>query len=67
MNFQSVTIDMNQSALDMPGNDLLSHILRCSTIGAGAFHGRVRDGIGCSRSAIITRQIKRTVLSPPAT
>ena len=30
-----------------PGGDLLSHVLRRSTIGAGAFHFRVRDGIGC--------------------
>ena len=30
-----------------PGGDLLSHVLRRSTIGAGAFHGRVREGIGC--------------------
>ena len=30
-----------------PGGDLLSHVLRRSTIGAEAFHGRVRDGIGC--------------------
>ena len=44
--------------LGMPGNDLLSHRHSCSTIGAGAFHGRVRDGIGCSHSAIITRQTK---------
>ena len=29
-----------------PGGDLLSHALRQSTIGAGAFDGRVRDGIG---------------------
>ena len=43
-------------ALCMPGNDLLSR--RSSTIGAGAFHGRVRDGIGWGRSAIITRQTK---------
>src|SRR5438445_7381172 len=27
--------------------DLLFHTLRCSTIGAEGFHGRVRDGIGC--------------------
>src|SRR5436305_7388494 len=31
-----------------PGGDLLSHVLRRSTIGAEGFHGRVRDGIGCS-------------------
>ena len=41
--------------LGRPGNDLLSRVLRRSTIGAGAFHGRVRNGIGCSHPAIITR------------
>ena len=30
-----------------PGDDLLSRVLRRSTIGAEGFHGRVRDGIGC--------------------
>jgi hypothetical protein len=30
-----------------PGADLLSRALRHSTMGAGGFHGRVRDGIGC--------------------
>ena len=30
-----------------PGGDLLSHVLRRSTIGAEGFHGRVRNGIGC--------------------
>ncbi len=34
-----------------PGDDLLSQVLRHSTIGAGAFDGRVRDGIGSDRSA----------------
>ena len=34
-------------ALCRPGSDLLSRVLRRSTIGAGEFHGRVRDGIGC--------------------
>src|SRR5688500_2051533 len=29
-----------------PGNDLLSRVLRHSTIGAEEFNGRVRDGIG---------------------
>ena len=33
--------------LGRPGGDLLSHVLRRSTIGAEGFHGRVRDGIGC--------------------
>ena len=45
-------------ALCRPGSDLLSRVLRRSTIGAGAFHGRVRNGIGCSRSAITTRSAK---------
>jgi hypothetical protein len=35
------------TAVGGPGGDLLSHVLRRSTIGAGGFHGRVRDGIGC--------------------
>ena len=34
-----------------PGDDLLSQVLRHSTIGAEAFDGRVRDGIGSGRSA----------------
>lgn len=34
-----------------PGDDLLSQVLRHSTIGARAFDGRVRDGIGSDRSA----------------
>ena len=41
-----------------PGGDLLSHVLRQSTIGAGAFDGRVRDGIGSGRSAEATRPAK---------
>ncbi len=47
------------SLFGRPGGDLLSHVLRRSTIGAGAFHGRVRDGIGCSHSAITTRSAKK--------
>ena len=46
------------SVLGRPGSDLLSHTLRCSTIGAVSFHGRVRDGIGCFRNAITTRSSK---------
>jgi hypothetical protein len=38
-----------------PGGDLLSRALRHSTMGAGEFHGRVRDGIGCRLPAIATR------------
>ena len=50
-------------AFSRPGSDLLSRVLRRSTISAGAFHGRVRNGIGCSRSAITTRSAKRTFKS----
>src|SRR5690242_9375682 len=42
-------------ALRRPGGDLLSHVLRRSTIGAESFHGRVRDGIGCLPLAMTTR------------
>jgi hypothetical protein len=35
------------SEFGRPGSDLLSRVLRRSTIGAEGFHGRVRDGIGC--------------------
>ena len=43
-----------------PGSDLLSHVLRQSTIGAEAFDGRVRDGIGSDRYAKATRPAKHT-------
>jgi hypothetical protein len=38
-----------------PGGDLLSRGLGRSTMGAGGFHGRVRDGIGCGPPAMATR------------
>ena len=38
-----------------PGGDLLSRVLRRSTIGAEGFHGRVRDGIGWGTLAMATR------------
>src|SRR3984957_8013922 len=41
-----------------PGGDLLSQVLRHSTIGARTFDGRVRDGIGSDRSAKVTRPAK---------
>ena len=40
----------------MPGNDLLSHVLRQSTIGAKELDFRVRYGIGYDLYAIITRR-----------
>ena len=41
-----------------PGNDLLSQVLRHSTIGAEEFNGRVRDGIGFRLLARTTRPAK---------
>ena len=41
------------------GGDLLSHVLRRSTIGATALNCRVRDGIGCFARAIITTPKKK--------
>ena len=49
-------------AFKRPGSDLLSHVLRRSTIGAGAFHGRVRNGNGCGRPAMTTRSFKGNVM-----
>ena len=44
--------------LSRSGGDLLSHVLRRSTIGATALNGRVRDGIGCFARALATRPEK---------
>jgi hypothetical protein len=44
--------------LGRPGSDLLSQGLSHSTIGAEAFNGRVRDGIGLRRFARATRPAK---------
>ena len=44
--------------LPRSGDDLLSHVLRRSTIGATGLNGRVRDGIGCLPRAVITRPRK---------
>jgi hypothetical protein len=41
-----------------PGNDLLSQVLRHSTIGADVLNGRVRDGIGFYHVARATRPAK---------
>jgi hypothetical protein len=41
----------NSYVLRRPGDDLLSQVLRHSTIGAVAFDGRVRDGIGSNHYA----------------
>ena len=44
--------------LGRPGSDLLSQVLRHSTIGAKVFDGRVRDGIGSDHLAKATRPAK---------
>ena len=44
--------------LGRPGSDLLFQALRLSTIGAGEFNGRVRDGIGFRLPANTTRSAK---------
>ena len=43
------------NVIDKPGNYLLLHTLRCSTIGSEKFNGRVRDGIEFRPLAIITK------------
>ena len=46
------------------GGDLLSHVLRRSTIGATELNGRVRDGIGCFSRAVTTRPWQGSGLWP---
>ena len=43
------------------GGDLLSHVLRRSTIGAAALNGRVRNGAGCFACAMTTKPRKTHV------
>jgi len=49
---------MKRIILDRPGNDLLSRVLRHSTIDAEEFNGRVRDGIGFWLFAQVTGPVK---------
>ena len=51
-------VHVKRLVLGWPGNDLLSRVLRHSTIGAEAFNGRVRDGIGFRRLAQVTGPAK---------
>ena len=44
---------------DVLSSVLLSHGLRRSTIGAGGLNYRVRNGTGCTPSAITTEHIRR--------
>ena len=57
--FASHVLDHEEvSVLGRPGSDLLFQVLRLSTIGAGKFYGRVRDGIGYRLPANTTRPAK---------
>ena len=47
--------DTTCTGLSWIGGDLLSHTLRCSTIGATALNGRVRNGAGCFARAVTTK------------
>src|SRR5690625_1869273 len=49
---------MKRENLIGSGGDLLSHVLRRSTIGAAGLNGRVRDGTGCFPRAVTTRPWK---------
>ena len=55
---KSNIVSRRSNVLGRPGSDLLFQALRLSTIGAGKFNGRVRDGIGFSLSANTTRPAK---------
>ena len=46
-------------AFGRPGSDLLSRVLRRSTIGSGGLNGRVRNGIGWGPSDKATRSTRR--------
>ena len=52
-------IVLREAFLSRFGGDLLSHVLRRSTIGVIALNGRVRDGIGCLAIAMTTKPRKK--------
>ena len=58
---EGIFLDRFEGALSIIrfGGDLLSHVLRRSTIGATALNCRVREGIGCFARAIATKPKKR--------
>ena len=59
-----VIVSERLAFLSRSGGDLLSHVLRRSTIGATALNGRVRDGIGCFARAMATRPGKKRSALP---
>ena len=50
--FRSLFSVFGFSVFGRSGGGLLFRGLSLSIMGAGAFHGRVRDGIGCRHSAL---------------
>ena len=54
----SLSESSDANVLGRPGSDRLSRGLSRSTIGAGGFNGRVRNGIGWNSSARTTRSAK---------
>lgn len=56
--FSSLRDTVVFSFLTRFGGDLLSHVLRRSTIGATALNGRVRNGSGCFARAMTTKPRK---------
>ena len=57
--FGGVIAERYSGLLSRFGGDLLSHVLRRSTIGAAALNGRVPDGIGCFARAMTTKPRKK--------
>ena len=57
--FSSFRENCFMSLLSRFGGDLLSHVLRRSTIGAAALNFRVREGIGCFARAMTTKPRKK--------
>ena len=51
---------VNGASVKEPGDDLLSHGMHHTTIGAERFHFRVRDGIGWFPFAMAARQTGST-------
>ncbi len=62
--FRGTGIDEEREEGYWSGGDLLSHVLRRSTIGATGLNGRVRDGIGCFPRAVTTRPGEAMRASP---
>ena len=62
--FEIVDCEEDLIVFCRPGGDLLSRVLRQSTIGAEAFDGRVRDGIGSGHFAESHQAGERQSMEP---